>query len=150
MTNNVLRIRFIRKDAPQNGSTDDVVTIRCLSLKLYGLQYSDGKKESPEIVMNDMSVYRYVRNLIDLYKMDADPFESLQFDFPLMPTVLISFFDLGSSKKSLLEAIQFHLDHLTPPSQQKKESVVTHCNNKVNATRNRIVEARIQHIFFDE
>jgi hypothetical protein len=97
-----------------------------------------------------MSVYRYVRNLIDLYKMDADPFESLQFDFPLMPTVLISVLDLGISKKSLLEAIQFHLDHLTPPSQQINEPVVKQCNNKVNTERNRILQARLQHILFDD
>jgi hypothetical protein len=150
MSSSVLRIRFIRKDAPQNGSTDDVVNIRCISLKLYGLRYHDGIKETPEVVLNDMSVYRYVRNLIDLYSADADPFESLQFDFPLMPTVLISVLDLGSSKKRLLEAIQFHLDHLTPPSQQINEPVVKQANNKVNSEKNRILQARLKHIFFDE
>jgi len=122
MSSNVLRIRFIRKNTPQDGSTDDVVTIRCLSLKLYGLLYRNETREAPEIVLNDISVYQYVRNLIDLYKMDAEPFESLQFDFPLMPTVLISISDLEASKRSLLEAIQFHLDHLVPASQNSPNS----------------------------
>lgn len=153
MSSNTLCIRFIRKNAPQSGKRDDRVFIQPVSLNLYELIYKDGNKHSGRtnrVVLNEYSVFQYVCNIIDLYSMDADPFESIQFDFPLMPSVLISIMSLDASRSALLSAIQFHLNHLIPPFQQKTEPVVKPGNNKVNSEKNRILQARIQHIFFDE
>jgi hypothetical protein len=115
MSSNTLCIRFIR--ANQSGETDDRVLIRPLSLKLYGLTYIYGESvsQSYDVVLSDSTVFRYIRNLIDLYSSDADPFESLQFDFPLMPSILIRLTDLETVGPSILDAVDFHLDHLTAP-----------------------------------
>ena len=116
MSSNTLCIRFIR--ANQSGETDDRVLIRPLSLKLYGLTYIYGESvsQSYDVVLTDSTVFRYIRNLIDLYSSDADPFESLQFDFPLMPSIMIRLTDLETAGPSILEAVDFHLDHMTAPA----------------------------------
>jgi hypothetical protein len=114
-SSNTLCIRFIR--ANQSGETDDRVLIQPISLKLYSLTYIYGESTSHtyDVILNDSTVFRYIRNLIDLYSSDADPFESLQFDFPLMPSILIRLTDLETAGRAILEAVDFHLDHLTPP-----------------------------------
>jgi hypothetical protein len=119
MSSNTLCIRFIR--ANQSGETDDRVLIRPLSLKLYSLTYIYGESvsQSYDVVLSDSTVFRYIQNLIDLYSSDADPFESLQFDFPLMPSILIRVDELDTAGRAILEAVDFHLDHMTPSPSAK-------------------------------
>ena len=145
MSSNTLCIRFIR--ANQSGETDDRVLIRPLSLKLYGLTYIYGESvsQSYDVVLTDSTVFRYIRNLIDLYSSDADPFESLQFDFPLMPSILIRLTDLETAGPSILEAVDFHLDHMTAPARIIKiKNIIRQSDTYVNRM------PLNRHLIFDE
>jgi len=148
MSSNTLCIRFIR--ANQSGETDDRVLIRPLSLKLYGLTYIYGESvsQSYDVVLSDSTVFRYIRNLIDLYSSDADPFESLQFDFPLMPSILIRLTDLETAGPSILDAVDFHLDHLTAPSANAATQKAKNDIRQSDTYVNRMPLNR--HLIFDE
>jgi len=148
MSSNTLCIRFIR--ANQSGETDDRVLIRPLSLKLYGLTYIYGESVSQgyDVVLSDSTVFRYIRNLIDLYSSDADPFESLQFDFPLMPSILIRLTELETTGPSILDAVDFHLDHMTAPSANAATQKAKNDIRQSDTYVNRMPLNR--HLIFDE
>ena len=114
-------IRFIRKDS----NKDDKVTIDRVGTNQYRLGYTYGeyknKKEPTYIDLNGSDVFRWMRFVIGLLEKDNDPFESVQLDWPFMPSVVFNVDKLGGVYHPLLDALEFYLDHPTPSSLQEKE-----------------------------
>ena len=112
MTNPNIRLLFIRKYG--SAKNDDRVTISRLGANQFNLSYTYGESESKtphQLVLTDRAVFRWVRNVIGLLEKDSDPFESVQVDFPSMPTVLFEVSKLAYAYDHLLDAIEFHLDN---------------------------------------
>jgi hypothetical protein len=114
-------IRFIRKDS----NKDDTVKINRVGTNQYRLGYTYGdskKKNEPTYVeLNGSDVFRWMRFVIGLLEKDNDPFESVQLDWSFMPSVMFNIDTLGSVYHSLLDALEFYLDHPTPSLQEKEE-----------------------------
>jgi hypothetical protein len=72
---------------------------------------SGDTKKSTITTLTDSAAFRWVRQTINLLEKDADPFQFIQLDLPLMPSVLINAKDLGSSYNRILDAVEFHLDN---------------------------------------
>lgn len=51
------------------------------------------------------SMYTYVGNLIDLLTVDIQPFKQIQFDFPCMPTVVVSPSQLPNIRHVIMGAV---------------------------------------------
>jgi len=116
-------IRFIRKDA--SASKDDKVTIDRVGTNQYKLGYTYGeyktKKEPTYIELNGNDVFRWMRFVIGLLEKDNDPFESVQLDWPFMPSVVFNIDKLGGVYHPLLDALEFYLDHPTPHLLKKEQ-----------------------------
>jgi hypothetical protein len=123
-----IKIRFIRTIHLIDTETcesmrDDVVQISRLNevdargIDMYTLDYrpySDPAKTETMRVNAD-KVFVYARALLRLLEHDADPFRSIQIDFPSMPSVLIKMTDLGNAVHSILDALDFTLENWQSP-----------------------------------
>jgi len=122
MTNSIL-IRFIRKD--KDSDKDDMVKIERVGTNQYRLGYTYGeaknKKVPTYIDLNGSDVFRWMRFVIGLLEKDNDPFESVQLDWPFMPSVVFNIDKLGGVYHPLLDALEFYLDHPTPSLHQEKD-----------------------------
>lgn len=110
-SNNIL-IRFIRDRS--SSKSDDTAKIERVGTSQYKLTYTYGewKNKLPlQLMLTDRAVFRWMRNTINLLERDSAPFETVQLDFPFMPSVLIEIKDLGSAYHSILDAVEFHLDN---------------------------------------
>ena len=117
---NALVLRFIRKNGLSQ--SDDIATIEKLGVNQYSLQYTYGlssNKKPFRIVLNDRKLFWWVRVLLRLLKKDTDPFESVQIDLPILPSVLINVQAMDGSYHTILDAIEFHLDNW--PSNEGQE-----------------------------
>ena len=117
MTDTTIRLLFIRKNS--SSKNDDRVTIRRLGATQFNLSYTYGdsnSKTAHKIVLTDRAVFRWVRNVIGLLEKDDDPFDSVQVDFPFMPTVIFDVSKLGDAYHTFLDALEFHLDNWPAPS----------------------------------
>jgi hypothetical protein len=127
MTNTNIYIRFIRKNSV--AKNDDTVVIDRNSLNgLYTLSYTYGdmkSKSTRKIVLADRAVFRWMRNTINLLEKDNDPFDSVQVDFPFMPSVLFDVAKLDNAYNSLLDAVEFHLDNWPSPLPEVRAAPVT-------------------------
>jgi hypothetical protein len=117
MTDTTIRLLFIRKNS--SSKNDDRVTIRRLGANQFNLSYTYGESKSKtahKLVLTDRAVFRWVRNVIGLLEKDNDPFDSVQVDFPFMPTVLFDVSKLGDAYHAFLDALEFHLDNWPAPA----------------------------------
>lgn len=116
MPSTTIRLLFIRKNS--SSKNDDRVTIRRLGANQFNLSYTYGdlkSKNAHQLVLTDRAVFRWVRNVIGLLEKDNDPFDSVQVDFPFMPTVLFDVSKLGDAYHAFLDALEFHLDNWPSP-----------------------------------
>ena len=118
-------IRFIRKDGSEN--KDDMVRIERVGTNQYRLGYTYGEyknKKAPTCIeLNGNDVFRWMRFVIGLLEKDNDPFESVQLDWPFMPSVMFDINKLGSVYHPLLDALEFYLDHPTPFLLKKEQEL---------------------------
>lgn len=110
MSLRTIQIRFLRKNStPQD---DDRVTIKRVGVDLYTLTYKDSTlKNTPTwAILDSRGIFRWLRILLRVVKKDSDPFDSVQFDLPTMPSFLISTDSIDDSYHTILDAVEFHLD----------------------------------------
>ena len=105
-------IRLVRK----NGVTDndDMITVNRSGPNEYSLRYTYGDTQQKKpyfIMLNDRTLLQWMRIVIRLLENDADPFMYMQFDFPVMPSVLMDITKLDRAYNTILDAIEFHLDN---------------------------------------
>ena len=113
MPSSSIVLRFLRKNC--ESSLDDIVQIEKLANGLYRLKYTYGfthvKSKSFCLTLDDRTLFWWVRVLLRLVEKDAEPFESIQIDLPMLPSVLIDVKTLDDSYHTILDAIEFHLDN---------------------------------------
>jgi hypothetical protein len=101
------------------------VTIDRVGTNQYRLGYTYGEytyqKAPTYIYLNGGDVFRWMRFVIGLLEKDNDPFESVQLDWSFMPSVMFNVDKLGDVYHSLLDALEFYLDHPTPSLLKKEQ-----------------------------
>ena len=103
-------IRFIRKNG--QAETDDLVTIQRVNRNIFRCSFRDGNtKKTETIVLNDRNLFWWLRIILRLVKKDSEPFKSIQFDMPMMPSVLVNIRKIDDFYHTLLDAVEFHLDN---------------------------------------
>lgn len=110
-TLNIL-MRLVRK----NGSitNDDLIVINRVRANEFSLSYTYGDtrhKKPYTVTVCDRMLLRWMRIVIRLLENDSDPFASVQFDFPIMPSVLIEIDNLDNAYHTILDAVEFHADN---------------------------------------
>lgn len=107
----LMNIRFIRQNE-KCAKNDDTMKIISSDGENYDVVFTQGEtKKSTLVSMSDSAVFRWVRHTISLLERDADPFEFVQLDLPLMPSVLVKVKELDSAYNTILNAVEFHLDN---------------------------------------
>ena len=56
-------------------------------------------------------VLQWVRRAIDMLERDTKPLDSMQIDFPMLPSILFAVSDLGNHYHAILDAVEFTLDN---------------------------------------
>jgi hypothetical protein len=106
-----MNIRFIRYNE-KYAKNDDTMKIISSDGENYDVVFTQGEtKKSTLVSMSDSAVFRWVRHTISLLARDADPFEFVQLDLPLMPSVMVKVKELDSAYNTILNAVEFHLDN---------------------------------------
>ena len=117
MTNNSLTLRFIRKKN-DNGSADDVLRITpseepgSFIVKFNPTKSFAIGDFNQKVSWSRDQVYDYVANLLTLLTFDSDPFESVQLDLPLAPSLL---FDVSTLSERIPYIARFLYTNLTNP-----------------------------------
>ena len=107
----MINIRFIRQNE-KLAKNDDQMRIWSTDGQTFTVSFRSGDTKKSVIgTMSDSAVFRWMRHTISLLEKDADPFQFVQLDLPLMPSVLIKATELGASYNRILDAVEFHLDN---------------------------------------
>jgi len=96
-----MQVRFIRS---KNGSNDDVVNITQNSDDTYNIIYQDKQAsvKSATSSVPRLAVMNFLSMTLRLLTVDEEPFESIQFTLPSMPTILVSPENLSSQTRDLI------------------------------------------------
>lgn len=111
-----MTIRFIRAEHANKprtcASKDDVIRIRRVGSDLYSLSYTPGSElRATNVVLDGHALWRWLRSTIHLMEHDTDPFQDIQMDMPLMPSVLLSVKTLGDTYSFILDAVSVNMDN---------------------------------------
>lgn len=111
LSTRLINIRFIRQNE-KHAKNDDQMRIWSSDGQTFTVSFKSGDtKKSVITTLSDSAVFRWMRHTINLLEKDSDPFQFVQLDLPLMPSVLIKATDLGESYNRILDAVEFHLDN---------------------------------------
>ena len=111
MNTRLINIRFIRQNE-KLAKNDDQMRIWSSDGQTFTVSFRSGDtKKSVITTLSDRGVFRWMRHTISLLEKDMDPFQFIQLDLPLMPSVLINAEELGISYNRILEAVEFNLDN---------------------------------------
>ena len=115
----VLGIRFIKiEDFDGEGEHDEYVRIKSIGADNYEFVYTheprDQKKYEKTADLNKGQLMSWFRGTFRLIAIDMQPFKAVQFDFPLVPSVLIKPASLNHDDEfySLLDLFSHQLDYL--------------------------------------
>lgn len=103
-----ISIRLLRKGPENNdGVNDDQIAIVENENDVYDVYYHYGEWQTEKtahfIQMNGDDLDNYLWSMFTLLARDADPFRSIQFNLPCMPSILLEIDDL--KKKGVREAL---------------------------------------------
>jgi hypothetical protein len=109
-TNYSITVTFIRA----NNAGDDVAKFTPddngdLHMTMRFGNTSNGKPIFKTAVMDADDLYSWFHSTFRLVDADYEPFDSYQFDFPLMPSVLINHRELHHHYETIMNAVEFHL-----------------------------------------
>lgn len=96
-----IEVRFIRS---LKGSDDDVVTITPASADSYNIIYRDKQADikSQTLAVPRSAVVSFLSMSLRMLTVDEEPFESVQFTLPSMPTIMVSPKNLTSQTRDLI------------------------------------------------
>lgn len=138
-----LTIRFIRKSDSAFQKQDDVLTIKPqwqqtndeVQTKMYEVKMtyaSDGmcsnKQYSTTAMLSGYDVMFYLRSVLNIVKIDADPYKFIQVDLPMMPSVLIELDDLPDAMLHIEQMVDVLMRSWPTIVQQTKAPVPTSAN----------------------
>jgi len=94
---------IIRSMDKKSSSPDDTVNIT-EGLEGYTYTYRDGETKASHVLkgLGQEDVIKRVSNTLRLLAIDADPFEKVQFTFPLMPSITVSHNNLDAYTRELI------------------------------------------------
>jgi hypothetical protein len=111
----IVCVRFIRKDDVDTaGSRDDVAKIKRVGNDIYSVEMRNVdsvRAVKKEMILTSEGVRDWFERTLRLMDADFVPFEQYQFDFPVMPSVLIHHRELHHHLPTLLNAMDFHLEN---------------------------------------
>ena len=107
----VMHIRFIRHNEKCARNDDTMKLVSSDGLTFKATFTSGETRTSTNATMTDCGVFRWIRSVIGLLHMDADPYQFIQLDLPLMPSVLLKVKNLDDLYNRVLNAIEVHLDN---------------------------------------
>lgn len=107
-----IKVTFIRA----NNTGDDVAKISAddegnFHITMRFGNTTNGKTIIKTAIMDADELYCWFRKTFRLMDADYDPFEFYQFDFPLMPSVLIHHRELHHHYETIMNAVEFHLEN---------------------------------------
>ena len=99
-----IQVRFIRSMNSKNGSDDDVLSITQVSNDSYNINYNDkeAKLKSKTVAVPRAAVISFLSMTLRMLSVDEEPFETIQFTLPCMPTILVSPENLTSQTRDLI------------------------------------------------
>ena len=99
-----IQVRFIRSMNSKNGSDDDVVSIAQVSEDSYNIRYNDKEAslKSKTLAVPRAAVISFLSMTLRMLSVDEEPFETIQFTLPSMPTILVSPENLTSQTRDLI------------------------------------------------
>jgi hypothetical protein len=152
-----ISFRFIHT-ATATASEDD----RCLvtrngdgfTLSYTFTEYS-GKKTTNTVNVDANGVLQWTRRAIDMLERDNKPLDSMQIDFPMLPSILFSVSDLGNHYHAILDAVEFTLDNWPTKKEvplQRQNAFYEAANEATNSLRSGVTTRSQlrQHLFMDE
>lgn len=119
-----LTVRFVRKTSKVNKDTDDILTITpCwnttdaeVQVKEYNVKMlyagESMQQHNPRTSITTMQGYDivpYVRSVLRLIQNDFEPFVNVQFDIPMMPSVIYDTDDLDDSMEDIVQMLEIVL-----------------------------------------
>ena len=116
MSSSNLLIRLIRR----SGSTkdDDRIKISRINSTTFQLTYTYGfvavagaGPKPCSIECNADTIFRWLRTTIQLLEHDDDPFESLQLESQLLPSILVLITRLDRAYDAIMDAVEFQLNN---------------------------------------
>ena len=110
-----MTVRFIRaEDVAGSGKHDDRATITNCDGDVYRLTFhhNDGKKKiSKEMLLDYDGVIGWFNRTLRFVDADYVPYARYQFDFPMMPSIMIAHQELHHHHKVIMSAVRFHMDY---------------------------------------
>jgi len=106
-----IEIRFIRS---LKGSDDDVVSITPVSADSYNIIYRDKQADikSQTLAVPRAAVVKFLSMTLRMLTLDEEPFESVQFTLPSMPTIMVSPENLTSQTRDLIyDSVEATMDY---------------------------------------
>ncbi len=115
-----IMIHFIRKDTipnPTGLDMDDKVIITptgseeeyIVKTTFSAIQYPSRVPKETASVMKAFDIVTYIASMIELVRLDNIPFESVQFDFPNIPSILIDHSNLINAKDTVIQLLDVTL-----------------------------------------
>jgi hypothetical protein len=114
MSSSSLLIRLIRNT--ESKKEDDLIKITRLDSTTFKLTYSYGFATGAgarpnSIECNADTIFRWLRSTIDLLQHDDDPFDSLQLEPQMLPSILVNVRNLNRSYTTIMNAVEFQLNN---------------------------------------
>ena len=110
-----MTVRFIRaEDVAGSGKHDDRAVITNADGDVYNLTFhhSDGKKRiSKEMLLDYDGVITWFNRTLRFVDADYVPYARYQFDFPMMPSIMIAHQELHHHHKVIMSAVRFHMNY---------------------------------------
>ncbi len=110
-----MTVRFIRaEDVAGSGKHDDRATITNHDGDVYNLSFhhNDGKKKiTKEMLLDYDGVISWFNRTLRFVDADYVPYARYQFDFPMMPSIMIAHQELHHHHKVIMSAVRFHMNY---------------------------------------
>ncbi len=107
----LIRIRFHRDS--DDSDQDDIIRIKYVGDHRVRVTYQNDEGFSAEYVMCRGMLQTYLSSMFRLLAADKDPFQGVQIDLPLMPSMLLHPHTLGWQETDIMKQINLQCDAWT-------------------------------------
>jgi hypothetical protein len=104
-------IRLLRKNS-NDLKNDDVITMKRVANETIRVTFSNATATVKHVAtLDNKEAWNWLRNILGLLTADADPFEGVQLDFPLTPSIMVDVRELDQHYHRIMDAMEFFLDN---------------------------------------
>jgi len=107
----------IIRDADKHNDTgcDDVASIQRIGADQFTLSYTDGQskknRQHETLTLTGRATFKWMRLMLGLMELDAEPFANIQIMQPCMPAILLPVKRIDAAYTRILDALEFYLDN---------------------------------------